>query len=240
MMKNLPRLAFFAVALLNLLGCALANNTLIFSTKPLLMPLLAWWLFTSGRPKEHSFLRNAVLGALLFSMMGDVLLMFSGALFFMLGLGAFLLAHVFYIGAFSSIVSFKNGFLSQNPWWATPFVAFPICLLIFLWNGIPPDMKIPVAAYASVISVMALSVVNLKGKVTDPAFWTLLAGALLFVISDSSLAFAKFGQSFEGERLVIMGTYIGGQFLLVWGVLGASTKSPAVPKSSHKAQKENP
>jgi hypothetical protein len=30
---------------------------------------------------------------------------------------------------------------------------------------------------------------------------------------------AKFGQPFDGERLVIMGTYIGGQFLLVLGVL---------------------
>lgn len=239
-MKNLPRLAFFAVALLNLLGCALANTTLIFSTKPLLMPLLAVWLVVNTLHNEYALLKKAVLAALLFSMLGDILLMFSGALFFLLGLGAFLLAHLCYIGAFSSVIGFKSGYLSQNPWWATPFVAFPICLLIFLWNGIPPDMKIPVAAYASVISVMALSVVNLKGKVADPAFWTLLAGALLFVISDSSLAFAKFGQSFEGERLVIMGTYIGGQFLLVLGVLGASTKSPAVPKSSHMAQKENP
>jgi len=219
MMKNLPRLAFFTVALLNLLGCAVANNTLIFSTKPLLMPLLAVWLLVNAPRNEYVMLKKAVLAALLFSMLGDVLLMFSGALFFLLGLGAFLMAHLCYIGAFSSVNGFKNGFLSQKPWWATPFVAFPICLLIFLWEGIPPGMRIPVAAYASVISVMALSVVNLKGKVADPVFWTLLAGALLFVISDSSLAFAKFGQPFEGERLVIMGTYIGGQFLLVLGVL---------------------
>jgi uncharacterized membrane protein YhhN len=220
MMKNLPRLAFFTVALLNLLGCALENNTLILSTKPLLMPLLALWLLAQTRQNEFSMLKKAVLAALLFSMLGDVLLMFSGALFFLLGLGAFLLAHLFYIGAFTSVTGFKKGFLSQNPWWATPFVAFPVCLLIFLWNGIPPDMKLPVAAYASVISVMALSVVNLKGKVANPAFWTLMAGAMLFLISDSSLAFAKFGQPFAGERLVIMGTYIGGQFLLVLGFWG--------------------
>ncbi len=218
-MKNLPRLAFFAVALLDLLGSALANNTLVFSTKPLLMPLLAVWLFTSSRQSEHSFLRKALLGALLFSMLGDVLLMFSSPLFFLLGLGDFLLAHVLYISAFSSITSFKNGFLSQKPWWATPFVAFPVCLLIFLWKGIPEGMKVPVAAYACVISVMALSVVNLKEKIADSAFWALLAGAMLFLISDSSLAVAKFGQPFDGERLVIMGTYIGGQFLLVLGVL---------------------
>lgn len=217
-MKNLLRLAFIAVALLNLLGGAIANNTLIYCTKPLLMPLLAVWLITStSHQNEYSFLRKAVLGALAFSTLGDVLLIFSGPLFFLLGLFFFLLAHVFYIGAFSSISSFKNGFLSRNPWWATPFVAFPICLLVFLWAGIPVGMKTPVAAYASVISVMALSVVNMKGKIADAIFWPMLAGAVLFLLSDSLIAISKFGQPFEGARLAIMGTYILGQYLLVWG-----------------------
>lgn len=218
-MKNLPILAFTTVALLNLLGGAMEYNTLVYSTKPLLMPLLLAWLATATpRVPEQSFLRRTVFGALVFSTLGDVLLMFSGQLFFLLGLVFFLLAHLFYIGAFSSISSFKNGFLSRNPWWATPFIAFPICLLIFLWAGIPVGMKLPVAAYASVISVMALSVVNLKGKIAEPIFWTLMAGALLFLISDSALAFSTFGKPFEGERLVIMGTYILGQYGLVRGV----------------------
>jgi uncharacterized membrane protein YhhN len=218
-MKNLPILAFITVALLNLLGATLAQSTLVFCTKPLLMPLLMLWLATATpRVPEQSFLRRTMFGALVFSTLGDILLMFSGQLFFLLGLVFFLLAHVFYIGAFSSISSFKNGFLSRNPWWATPFIAFPICLLIFLWTGIPVGMKLPVAAYASVISVMALSVVNLKGKIAAPIFWTLMAGAVLFLISDSALAFSSFGQPFAGERLVIMGTYILGQYLLVRGV----------------------
>ena len=220
-MKNLPILAFVVVSLLNLVAAVTGNSTLVYCTKPLLMPLLAAWLIgSSSRQNEYSFLRKSVVGALAFSMLGDVLLMFSGQLFFLLGLVFFLLAHVFYIGAFSSIVSFKKGFLSQAPWWATPFVAFPICLLIYLWDGIDVGMKTPVAAYASVISVMAMSVVNLKGKVSDSIFWTLMAGAGLFLVSDSALAISTFGQPFEGERLVIMGTYILGQYLLVRGAIG--------------------
>ncbi|MDO8368594.1 MAG: lysoplasmalogenase [Saprospiraceae bacterium] len=218
-MKNLPLLAFFTIALLHLFGLTVGNNTLVISTKPLLMPLLGVWLIaTASLRKEQSFLRNTVLGALVFSTLGDVLLMFSEALYFLLGLGSFLLAHVFYITAFSSISDFKNGFLSKNYGWAIPFLAFPALLLIFLWEGIPADMKLPVAAYAGVISLMALSVLNLKGKIADSTFWTLLAGAVLFLISDSLIAIGKFGQPFEGVRLAVMGTYIGGQFLLVWGV----------------------
>jgi len=233
-MRNLPILAFFAVSLLHLLGIVLENESLLFITKPLLMPLLAVWLLTATkRQNEYPFSRKAVLGALVFSTLGDVLLMFSGGIFFLLGLTAFLLAHLFYIGAFSSISNFKNGFLRQNPWWILPFLAFPILLLNFLWNGILGGMKLPVTVYAGIISVMALSVLNLKGKVTDSVFWTLLAGAMLFLISDSSLAVAKFGKAFDGARLTIMVTYIGGQYLLVRGVVGVLAKYPSNPADRH-------
>ena len=94
-------------------------------------------------------------------------------------------------------------------------------------------MKLPVTVYAGIISVMALSVLNLKGKVTDSVFWTLLAGAMLFLISDSSLAVAKFGKAFDGARLTIMVTYIGGQYLLVRGVVGVLAKYPSNPADRH-------
>ncbi|MBC7775812.1 MAG: lysoplasmalogenase [Phycisphaerae bacterium] len=230
-MKNLLLIAFFAAGLLHLLGDAMANSSLAFITKPLLMPLLAAWLVAAtNRRNEYSFLRKSVLGALVLSTLGDVLLMFSSGIFFLLGLASFLLAHLFYIGAFTSICSFKNGFLKRNPWWILPFLTFPILLLMLLWNGIPVGMKLPVAAYAGIISVMALSVVNLKGKIANQIFWTLLAGAVLFLTSDGSLAVAKFGQPFEGSRLVIMVTYLGGQFLLVRGVVAILSRSKPLPE----------
>lgn len=219
-MKHLPLLIFFAVSLLNLLGVATANDTLIYISKPLLMPaLMVWLIVETNHHGEFTFRRRSVIGALVFSTLGDVLLMFAGEIFFILGLFCFLLAHVFYIGAFAAIANHKNGFLTRNPAWVLPFVAFPVLLLYFLWSGIPVGMKIPVVAYAGVISAMALSVVNLKGKVADSIFWPMLAGAVLFLISDSLIAVAKFGQPFDGERVAIMATYILGQFLLVRGVV---------------------
>jgi uncharacterized membrane protein YhhN len=223
-MKKSPLIVFCVLALLHLLGVFLVNETLMFSTKPLLMPSLAVWLIfgTSGGDK-YSYLRRMVLGALLFSTLGDMLLMFSGGIFFLLGLGAFLLAHVCYVAAFLSISSVQNGFLRQNLWWVIPFLVFPILLLSFLWEGIPIAMRLPVSVYAGVISLMALSVVNLKGNLATATFWTLLAGAVWFLISDSLIAIGKFGQAFEGVRLAVMGTYILGQYLLVRGVRGQIT-----------------
>lgn len=218
-MKNLALIVFFAVVLLHLLGIALANHPLVQFSKPLLMPTLGAWLFLSTqRHHRTSFLFRAMMAALVFSTLGDVLLMFSGQLFFLLGLFSFLMAHVFYIGAFVSVAGFKNGFLARNPLWSLPFLTFPVLLLIFLWDGIPAGMSVPVAIYAGVIAVMALSVLNLKGRIVVPVFTSLFAGALFFMLSDSLLALNKFGQPFEGAGMAIMVTYILGQFLLVRGV----------------------
>jgi uncharacterized membrane protein YhhN len=43
----------------------------------------------------------------------------------------------------------------------------------------------------------------------------MLAGAVLFVISDSLIAISRFGQSFEGSGIAVMLTYIAGQYLLI-------------------------
>lgn len=221
-MKNPWRILFFAVALLNLIGSASSNLMLIHVTKPLLMPSLGLWLIMASRHHqgEYSFFRRAVLGALVFSTVGDVLLMYSGELFFLLGLLFFLLAHLFYIGAFSSIKSFKTGFLSEKSAWVLPFLAFPLLLLILLWSGIPAGMRVPVAAYAGVITVMALSVLNLKGQLESGIFTPMMAGAVLFLLSDSLIAVSKFGQPFEGAGFAVILTYIAGQFLLVRGAVG--------------------
>lgn len=219
-MKNLPLFAFFAVALLELFGEATANQSLIFATKPTLMPLLAvWFAISTNRHGERSFFRRAILSALVFSTLGDVLMMFPDALYFILGLGCFLLAQLFYGGAFFPISNFKNGFLRRNPTWAILFLAFPCLLLAFLWGGIPVGMKFPVALYACAVTGMALSVLSLKGEISDSVFWPMMAGAVLFLSSDSLIAIARFGQPFEGARLAIMLIYLAAQFLLVQGAV---------------------
>lgn len=219
-MKNLPLLLFLALALTNLFGVATQNETLVFRTKPLLMPALAAWLMMRSMPRgPRTFFRGAVLGALAFSTLGDVLLMFAGGVFFLLGLFFFLLAHLFYIGAFASISNLKRGYLSQNRGWLAPFLAFPVLLLYWLWEGIPFGMKLPVSLYAGVITLMALSVLNLRGKLSDSCFRSMMLGAMLFLLSDSLIAVKMFGTAFEGVGIAIMATYMAAQFLLVWGAL---------------------
>lgn len=219
-MNRIALAAFLAVALLELWAEASANNSLVYYTKPLLMPMLATWLMTTVQHSGRGpFFRRAVFGALIFSTLGDVLLMFSGALAFLFGLFFFLMAHLFYIGAFTAVSSLKSGFLRHWPGWILPFLAYPAVLLNYLWNDIPKGLHLPVLMYAMVITAMAWCVVNMKGKIANAVFWPMLAGALLFIASDSMIALYRFGHPFEHARLAIMLTYITGQFLLVRGAV---------------------
>lgn len=226
-MKSLWRTLFSIDVLLNLAGIISHQPVLVLLSKPLLMPLLAAWLLTETKPNTGSF-RNAIVTALAFSTLGDVLLMFEGGLYFLAGLGAFLVAHLWYIRAFSVIGSLRNGYIKNQPLIVLPFLAYPVLLLSFLWEGIPSDMKIPVCAYAGVITFMALSAMNLKGKIPSGIFIALLTGAVLFVLSDSLIALARFGQPFDSSRVAVMLTYISGQYLLILSAIKWLKKSKLV------------
>ena len=221
-MKNIWLPAFILVSALHLTGVAMEQTNLIFGTKPLLMPLLALWFAKETHHMSPRFLKKMMLVGLAFATLGDVLLLFGQQpVFFMLGLVAFLLTHLSYTGGFSSVSQLGKGFLRQQPAWILPFAAFAFGLLWWLWTGIPGGMKMPVSVYATVITVMALSVVNLKAKVPDITYRVLTAGAGLFMLSDSLIAASRFGGALPSSGLLIMATYLMGQFLLVKGVRDA-------------------
>jgi uncharacterized membrane protein YhhN len=80
-------------------------------------------------------------------------------------------------------------------------------------------MQIPVTIYGIVITGMVISAVSRFGKVNDSSYLLVFLGALLFLISDSLIAFNRFKQPFPAAGLSIMITYIFGQFLIIAGML---------------------
>ena len=227
-------IAFAMDALALMTGEVLFNKTLILCTKPLLMPLLGAWLWSVTRNNLQTGLRPAWLAGLAFSTLGDTLLMFtgksSGGQFFLMGLGAFLLAHGCYIIGLRSLMRRREGYVRKNPWTILPFALYLFGLLAWIWPDVPVAMRGPVVVYAIVITAMALSVVDvLYGYVAASVFTAMMAGAGLFVLSDSLIAVSKFGHPFAGSRVAIMATYIVGQWLLAKGVtnmISAGSKDP--------------
>jgi uncharacterized membrane protein YhhN len=220
---------FAALSLANLVAIIQGLEWLIFLTKPLLVSCLAVWSYLNSNNASKSY-SKAFLAGLVLSVLGDVLLMFvksQGELYFMLGLGSFLLAHLCYITAFSLFPSFNTGAIALNKLAILPFVAVFIGVTCLLWNDLGV-LRIPVIVYSSVIITMAAFCFNMRNRVITGVFAMLFCGAILFVVSDFVIALTKFkysGISQSVSGLVIMVTYLLGQFLLTTGMEKALAKA---------------
>jgi uncharacterized membrane protein YhhN len=190
------------------------NESLRFYAKPLLMPLLMLALISST-PGKLSSIRLIVIG-LFFSFLGDVFLMWDN--YFIPGLICFLLTHVFYIIYFLRLASKHGSFVKKNPWLILPLAAYAIGMVWFLFPKLGA-LAAPVAIYAAVISTMLASCINLYKQLIKSAYTYFIAGAFLFVLSDSLLAINKFYQSFSFAGIAIMSTYVLAQYLIVKGVI---------------------
>lgn len=184
-------------------------------TKPLIVLGAAGYFFSAAR-SVSSALKIWIGLALLFSLGGDVLLMFQGtnSLFFLLGLSSFLLAHVFYIIFFHKVRLAES---IRSRLWTLLSVAVYYTLLISFLNPWLGEMRLPVRVYGVVISFMLMLAMHMLFLQNRKAGRCLLGGALLFVLSDSILAINKFYQSFEAAGFIIMLTYGLAQLLLVMG-----------------------
>jgi uncharacterized membrane protein YhhN len=208
--RRLLRL-FFVFLAADIIFVALEKEHWRFFSKFFLMPILAAYFLYSVR--ERSITRW-IVAALIFSWIGDVLLQFEkeDPLFFLLGLSSFLLAHVFYIIFFHQIRVKEQ--LASRWWLIIPVAAYYVGLIFLLLPNLG-DMTLPVRVYGIVISLMlllALHCLFMKDRVTGRV---LVAGALLFVISDSVLAINKFYASFDGAGVIVMLTYGLAQLLIV-------------------------
>lgn len=207
-------------ALLHLVTTTYSFPTLNLVTKPLLMILLAGY-FVSLVENSNRNLKIVILIALVFSWFGDTFLMLQGknALFFILGLASFLLAHIAYIFAFKKF----HTALSTSAVIITSvmFFGYSILLSYMLWSGLG-EMKVPVILYAAVLTVMGIFGVIKNFRVSN----MVVIGALLFILSDSMIAYDKFVEPFNSSRFLIMSTYISAQFLIIKGLSLRIGKKP--------------
>lgn len=217
-MKKTNWIIFFLLVLAtNLVGVVLKNEMLQYYSKPLLMIVLGAY-FISQTKGSTTRLKAWILAALFFSWAGDILLIFQGkdSLFFLLGLSAFLLAHVFYIIFFHSIR--LNEGIKSNPWLLLIVVIY-YAILISLLSPYLGTMKLPVRIYGIVISFMFLLAMHMLFIKNRKAGEWMFFGAFLFVISDSVLAINKFYHSFEAAGITIMLTYGLAQLFIIDGAI---------------------
>lgn len=187
------------------------SRLLVYIFKPLAtLLILGIALWPSGASGTHYAV--AVALGLVFSLAGDVFLMLPKD-HFRQGLASFLAAHICYIAAFTSGTGFLVGPL--------PTAAFGTlgCVLIrALWPGVPRRLRIPVALYVAVILAMAVQATGRALLRQDAASLLAAAGAVLFVASDSLLAWDRFRVPFRFSRAAVLSTYFLAQALIALSV----------------------
>ena len=159
----------------------------------------------------HSRYGQLILLGLVFSWFGDMLLVGQARSFFLLGLGSFLFAHIAYIAAF--IIKGVNARYIAVA--TLPVAAAGIVVSVWLTPYIPMELIIPVRAYTAVISLMLIAAIGTRGR---GATMLILAGALMFFLSDLSVAALRLVQTALPTYVWGLPLYYAGQLCLAASV----------------------
>lgn len=214
-MIRLVTILYFIIGAINLISLLFGWNELNLYTKPLLMPVLIYFLFVSAK-EIISLPRLLAAGALIFSWIGDVILMFDeDKNLFLAGLGSFLIAQLIYAYALSK-ASFKKIEFELKP--IIPLLLYGFLLLLALVRN-SGDLAPAIVIYGVCILIM-LSIARLRRWGTNTESYKLaFIGAFLFVISDSILGLNKFVFNIPVGEFFVMATYIPAQYYLIRGLL---------------------
>jgi len=189
---------------------AKGRRRLFHVSKPLTMVLVIAVVLIARTPVPAAY-KTLILAGLLCSLAGDIALMFPEKCF-TAGLVSFLAAHVFYI------LAFKPG--PEHPISAgvlVPFLIFGSLMFRILAPSLG-RLKFPVFVYVAAITAMAGLA---AGRFVDRGGTGPLlafAGAVLFLISDSVLAYDRFVKKLGPAQAIILGTYFPAQLLIALSI----------------------
>ncbi|HKM83893.1 MAG TPA: lysoplasmalogenase [Candidatus Acidoferrum sp.] len=185
----------------------LASAPLLWIFAPLATILILAIAFANWRARNDRYSLWITIG-LLFSLVGDVLLLRPDH-FFTLGLSAFLLTHIAYLFAFTRDTHFPARF---GVW--ILYLLFAACCNFLLFSRLPAGLRLPIAVYSVFLVSMAAQAMGRSFLLHTSAARYAAVGALLFVFSDSLLAFNRFYAPLRLAPLLILVPYYAGQWLI--------------------------
>lgn len=191
-----------SIAVLNWIAVARRSEPLEYVSKPAVMVALivAVAALNVDDPRRWAFVT-----ALALSLLGDVFLMLPQDRF-VLGVAAFFVAHLAYIVGLrmdeTSSIALVVGLIAVAGFAMT--VGRRIVVAV---REKEPQLSTPVSAYVAVISVMVVSAVATRNAYAA-------AGAVVFMASDTLIAWNRFVQPLAWAPVAIMVTYHVGQAAL--------------------------
>ena len=184
-------------------------------TKPfILLALLGFYVLAARVPS------TSIILALIFSWLGDVLLMPKGVKWFTAGGIAFMISHVFFILGYLKDVNF-----AAIPVWLVILLAvFFVTVVTYIFSKLKPHL--PKALFYPMFLYLlingAMNCFAIFRCVSNPCAATLTTaiGAALFFVSDTALFFVRFKKDSRLKtHFLVMLTYSIGELLIVLGLL---------------------
>ena len=216
----------FIVLLLLTLGVEIhAENTentrLLYAIKPLIIGTLIALLFYTSKPLTSSFGKWIAIG-LVFSFIGDSLLMIREIDLFIPGLASFLVAQIIYALTFYSQKD-KQKPVKTKTIIIGAFLLFYLSFMAFILPYITKleDVLILLPAviiYGTVICLMGIAAA-LRQNENNASYYSILLGAVFFIASDTILATNKFAFEISNANFWVMSTYTMAQLGIVLGAV---------------------
>lgn len=205
--RKIAFLIFILVSVVDIIGITFKIQSLILAFKPLiLLSLIYLYIVTVKRRNKWYIL------ALFFCLLGDVLLLYKGEkIYFITGLISFLTAHILFIKIVLGRI--KKVSLKKVINTFIPFFIIVGLLFLVIRNSLG-EMQFPVLFYGLIISLFVTVSLIANEQRRSRKSINMLAGAIVFMISDSILAINKFYYSAAIFEILVMSTYILAQYLI--------------------------
>ena len=184
-------------------------------SKPfILLSLLGFYVLAARSPSR------AIILALLFSWLGDVLLIPKGVKWFTAGGISFMISHVLFIVGYLKDIDFNRISTLLFLLLALFFIVTVSYIFSKLKPHLPKALFYPMFFYLLINGAMNCFAIFRCVSFTSAATIITAIGAALFFISDSSLFFVRFNkESRLKTHFLVMLTYSIGEFLIVLGLL---------------------
>ncbi len=168
---------------------------------------------------------RVILTGLALSWLGDTALIGKGQIWFLFGLGAFLLAHVAYIAAFV-VAGVSTRWIG--------IAAFPVAIIaltVASWLDpyVAQNLAAPVRLYIIVISLMVIAAFGARG---GGASTLVIIGAVSFFLSDLSVAALRLVQTDLPTYVLGLPLYYAAQISFALSIAHSRGPTEAFPKNA--------
>ena len=214
-MKYLFSAIFIISTAIHLFASAKQNKKLRNITKPfILLSLLGYYCCACEMPAV------SVILALIFSWIGDVLLIPSGTKWFTAGGISFMISHAFFALSYYKYIEFAKVPIVCIVLLGAFFAVIVSIIFSKLKPHLPKALFYPMFLYLLINGTM--NCFAIFRYITDPCIPSLITciGAIMFFISDSILFFVRFDKDSKIKtHFWVMFTYSFGELLIVLGLI---------------------